>query len=324
MALITNTITRYDATRAVREDLSNMIYNIAPVDVPVMSNVGRDTAKQTLFEWQTDGLAAPANNPVLEGDDIVGTTDLRAPTNRVNNYTQINRKIVTVTGTLEAVDKAGMRSYLSYELAKAASEMKRDMETAVTGLQVGAAGSNTVARKTAGLGAWIITNYAGGATGTAPVMSSPPSNGTPATPAAAGTARAFTEALFKAAQQAVWTQGGNPKVAFMGPTQKVAFSTFAGIATRFRDVPPGDQAQIIGAADLYVGDFGSTSAVPDRFMPLSIVYVGDPEYASLAYLRNFRTEVMAKTADGEKRMIICEWGLRMKSQYSWAAVADLT
>jgi hypothetical protein len=325
MALITNTITRYDATRAVREDLSNMIYNIAPVDVPVMSNIGRDTAKQTLFEWQTDGLAAPANNPVLEGDDIVGVTDARAPTNRVNNYTQINRKIVTVSGTLEAVDKAGMRSYLSYELAKAASEMKRDMETGICGAQVGNAGSNSVARRTAGMGAWIITNYqAGAGTGAAPVMSSPPSNGTPATAAVAGTARAFTEALFKTAQQNVWTQGGNPKVAFMGATQKVVFSTFVGIATRFRDVPAGQQAQIIGAADLYVGDFGETSAVPDRFMPLGNVYVGDPEYASVAYLRNFRTEVMAKTADGEKRMILAEWGLRMKSQLSWANIADLT
>src|SRR5678816_2089350 len=123
MALIANTITRYDATRAVREDLSNLIYNIAPTDCPAMSNFGRDTAKQTFFEWQTDGLAAATNTPVLEGDDVAGTTDLRAPTNRVNNYTQINRKIVTVTGTLEAVDKAGMRSYLAYELSKAASEM---------------------------------------------------------------------------------------------------------------------------------------------------------------------------------------------------------
>jgi hypothetical protein len=324
MALITNTLTRYDATRAVREDLSNTIYNIAPVDCPVMSNAGRDTAKQTFFEWQTDVLAAPTNNPVIEGDDIVGVTDVRNPTARVNNYTQINRKIITVTGTLEAVDKAGMRSYLAYELAKASSEMKRDMELAITGFQIGAAGSNSVARKTAGMGAWIITSYAGGATGTAPTMSGASLNGTPSAVAAAGTPRAFTEALFKTAQQQVWTQGGDPKVAFMGATQKVVFSTFAGIATRFRDVPAGKQAQIIGAADLYVGDFGETSAVPDRFMPANNVYVGDPEYISAAYLRPFATEVMAKTADGEKRMIICEWGLRMKSQLSWANIADLT
>jgi hypothetical protein len=324
MALITNTFTRYDATRAVREDLSNMIYNIAPVECPMMSNAGRDTAKQTLFEWQTDGLATPANNPVLEGDDIVGTVDLRAPTTRVNNYTQINRKIVAVTGTLEAVDKAGMRSYLAYELSKAASEMKRDMETAVTGLQIGVAGSNTVARKTAGMGAWIITNYLPGATGVAPIMSAANGNGTPGTAAVPGTSRAFTEALLKSGMQAVWSQGGDPKSAFMNATQKVAFSAFAGIATRYRDVPAGKQAQIIGAADLYVGDFGTVAVVIDRFMPLSIVYVGDPEYVSLAYLRPFRTEVMAKTGDSEKRMILAEWGVRMKSEKSWSAIADLT
>ena len=328
MALITNTMTRYDMTRAVREDLSSMIYNIAPVETPGMSNFGRDSAKQTLFEWQTDGLAAASNTPVIEGDDIVGTTDVRAPTNRVNNYTQINRKIVTASGTLEAVDKAGMKSYLAYELSKASAEMKRDMETAVMGAQVGAAGSNSVARKTAGLGAWTITNYSAGAgTGAAPIMSSPPGNGTPVTAAVAGTPRAFTEALLKTSMQAVWTQGGDPKVMFTNATQKVAFSAFAGIATRFRDVPAGQQAQIIGASDTYVGDFsgnGGMSVVLDRFMPLGNVYIGDPEYVSLAYLRPMSTEVMAKTSDGQKRMIICEWGLRMKSQYSWAAIADLT
>jgi len=84
MALITNTITRYDATRAVREDLSGFIYNIAPTETPGMSNFGRDKANQTFFEWQTDGLATAANVPVVEGDDVAGATDVRAPTNRVN------------------------------------------------------------------------------------------------------------------------------------------------------------------------------------------------------------------------------------------------
>src|SRR5215475_270263 len=324
MALITNTMTRYDATRAVREDLSDMVYNIAPVDCPAMSNAGRDTAKQTFVEWQTDGLAAASNTPVIEGDDIVGTTDARAPTNRVNNFTQINRKIVTVTGTLEAVDKAGMKSYLAYELSKAASEMKRDMETSVTGTQVAVQGNNSTARQSAGLGAWIITNCGLGATGTAPVMSGGAGNGYPTTAAAAGTPRAFTEALLKTAMQGVWTQGGDPKVAYMGPTQKIAFSAFAGIATRYRDVPAGKQAQIIGAADLYVGDFGTTSVVPDRFMPVSVVYIGDNEYFSVAYLRPFQTIEMAKTADGKKNMILAEWTLRMKSQYSWASILALT
>ena len=89
-------------------------------------------------------------------------------------------------------------------------------------------------------------------------------------------------------------------------------------------MPAGQQAQIIGAADLYVGDFGVTAIVPDRFMPLNNIYVGDNEYVSLSYLRNFQTDVMAKTGDAEKRMLLCEWGLRMKSEKSWANIADLT
>ena len=325
MPIITNTITRYDATRAVKEDLSDTIYNIAPVDCPGMANFGRDTAKQTFFEWQTDGLAAAANNPVIEGEDVVGVTDSRGPTNRVNNYTQINRKIITVTGTLEAVDKAGMNSYLAYELSKASSEMKRDMETAVMGAQVAVAGNNSTARKTAGLGAWIITSYmTGGGTGAAPIMSGGAGNGFPTTAAVAGTTRAFTEALLKTAMQNVWTQGGEPKVAYMNASQKVAFSAFAGIATRYRDVPAGQQAQIVGAADEYIGDFGTVSVVPDRFMPTANVYVGDNEYVSLAYLRPFKTQELAQTMDGQKRMLVSEWGLRVKSQYSWANIADLT
>jgi len=329
MALVTNTVTRYDASRSVREDLSDTIYNISPVDTPFMSNVGRDTAKQTLFEWQTDTLAAPANSPVIEGDDVHGTTDLRANTQRVNNYTQINRKIVEVSGTVEAVDKAGMKSVLAYNMAKAASEMKRDMETGALGLQIGNVGTNAVARATAGLGAWIITNWLGGAgAGAAPVMSGNaggnPLDGSPSTAAVAGTARAFTEALLKSAMQKVWTEGGDPKIAFMNATQKIAFSAFAGIATRFRDVPAGKQAQVIGAADLYVGDFGTLSVCPDRFMPVTAVYVGDTEYASLAYLRNFKTEVLAKTGDNEKRMILCEWGLRVKAQRAWSSILDLS
>jgi len=324
MALITNTLTRYDAARAVREDLSNTIYNIAPTDTPIINNAGRDKAKSTLFEWQTDGLAAASNTPVLEGDDVIGVTDARGVTNRVNNYTQINRKLISVSGTLEAVDKAGMTSYLAYELSKASSEIKRDMELGVSGLQVGAVGTNAVARKTAGMGAWIITNYmAGAGVGAAPIMSGGGLNGTPSTAAVAGTPRAFTEALFKTAQAAVWNQGGDPKVAYMGATQKGVFSTFAGIATRFRDVPAGKQATIVGAADVYIGDFGETVVVPDRFMPATIVYVGDPEYMSLAYLRPFQTTPLAQTGDAKKTMVLSEWGLRMKSQYAWAAIADL-
>ena len=327
MAIATNTLTRYDGYKAVREDLANVIYNISPVDVPFMSNIGRENVKNTYFEWQTDNLAAASStNAQLEGDDIQGTADARTPTNRVGNYTQISRKVIETSGTLEAVDKAGMRSYLAYELAKAASELKRDMEATLTSNTVAVAGNNTTARKTAGFGAWLITSSSSGTSGAAPVMSSGSGNfdGYPSTIATDGTARAFTETLLKASIQSVWAQGGDPKVLMVGPFNKGVVSGFTGIATRFRDVPAGSQAEIIGAADVYVSDFGTVNVVPNRFQPEKNAYVMDPEYASIAYLRNFRTEVLAKTGDAEKRMIIVEYGMKVRTQKAHGVVRDLT
>jgi hypothetical protein len=326
MTISTNEITRYDATN-VREDLANVIYNISPVDVPFMSNIGRENVKNTYFEWQTDVLAsAVTTNAQLEGDQITGA-DARVATDRVGNYSQISRKVIEVSGTLEAVDKAGMRSYLAYELAKAASELKRDMEAVLTSNQVAFAGTSTTARKTAGLGGWIITNsYKGtGTTAAAPVMSSGGTNlsGYPATAAVAGASRAFTSTLLKAAAKDVWTQGGKLRMLMVGPYNKTVFSTFSGIATLYRDVAPGKQAEITGASDLYVSDFGQISVVANRFAPEGNAYLIDPDFASVGYLRNFRTEVMSKTGDSERRMLLVEFGLKVRQQKAMAAIRDL-
>ena len=117
MAIVTNTFTRYSAV-GIREDLSNVIYNISPEETPFISNIGRENVKNTYFEWQTDSLAAAsASNAALEGDDISSFTAVN-PTSRVGNYTQISTKNVVISGTLEALDKAGRRSELTYQLAK--------------------------------------------------------------------------------------------------------------------------------------------------------------------------------------------------------------
>ena len=60
MAIVTNTITRYDATLSVREDLSDVIYNISPVDVPFQSNIGRDKAEFPLRYEPGHPAADPA------------------------------------------------------------------------------------------------------------------------------------------------------------------------------------------------------------------------------------------------------------------------
>ena len=41
-----------------REDLIDVIYSISPATTPIMSSVGKGSARAVYHEWQTDSLAA--------------------------------------------------------------------------------------------------------------------------------------------------------------------------------------------------------------------------------------------------------------------------
>jgi hypothetical protein len=321
MALVTNAMTRYDETNAVREDLANVIYNIAPVDTPLMSNIGRENVKNTFFEWQLDTLAAAVStNAQLEGDTVTAGT--RVATSRVGNYTQISRKAVSTTGTVEAVDKAGMKSLLAYELAKASSELKRDMESTLCSHSIATTGGNTTARTTAGLGSWLINNVNKAAGGTNPTWSGT-TQGYPNAARIAGTARAFSETILKDVIKQVWTAGGEPVICMVGPFNKTVASGFAGIASARYNVGDVQPVAIIGTADVYLSDFGQVRIIPNRWQNESDALLIDPEYLSVAYLRNFKTEVMAKTGDADTRLLIVEYGLKVKAEKAHGIAADL-
>lgn len=321
MALVSNTITRYDATKVVREDLSNVITNISPEDTVFISNVGQEKADQTYHEWLTDSLkTATADNAAIEGD--AATPDARAAQNRVGNYTQISRIVIGVTGTLEAVKKAGIKGMMAYEIAKAGAEIKNDIETTVLSNNAAVVGNNSTARKTAGLQAWLRTNVSKASNGTNPTLSST-NDGYPNAGRQAGTARTYTEALLQDVLQQVWTSGGNPKMVLMNGFQKRQASSFAGIAGIRNNVANGP-ATVIGSADVYISDWGRVSFTPSRFMPTNVAYVVDPSKAAVAFLRNYQTEELAKTGDAENRMLLAEYCLKVHTEKAHGIVADLT
>ncbi len=323
MSQTSNTFDTFNA-KGIRESLSNVIYNISPEETPFMSNIGRENVKNTFFEWQTDSLAAASTtNAQIEGDDV-SAYDSTAATVRVGNYTQVSRKTLILSGTLESVDKAGRRSELAYQLAKRSAELKRDMESIMLTNQAatgGTAGVSTALRKTGSLLAFLKTNVSKGASGADPSYTTQP-NAT-RTDATSGDQRTFTEVILKDVIQKVWTQGGTPKILMVGPVNKQKVSAFQGIAEIRRDAPGKGPATIIGAADVYVSDFGAVNVVPNRFQRERDAFVLDPEYASVCFLRPFQTVELAKTGDAEKRMIVVEWGLKVNQEAAHGLAADL-
>ena len=298
-----------------REDLIDVIYDISPTETPIMSTLARTEATAVFHEWQSDSLAAATSaNAAVEGADATSATI--SPTTRLGNYTQIVQKTIQVSGTLEAVNKAGRRSEKAYQLAKAASELKRDMETIITANQGRDAGSSSSARKLGAILSWLKTNTSKGTSGTDPTTIGVSTRSDGAT-------RTFTEQLLKDEVAAAFDSGGNPTMLVVGSGLKQKVSSFAGIAAQ-RYMAPGDQpTTIIGAADVYMSDFGTLSVTPDRFMRTRDALLIDPEYAALAYLRPFATTELAKAGDSDKTQLLCEFTLEMRNEAAHAIVADL-
>lgn len=308
----------YNAHDAIgqREDLTDVIYNISPTETPFMSSVGKTKASAVYHEWQTDSLAAATtNNAAVEGADASDAT--LSPTVRLGNYTQILQKTIKVSGTLDAVNKAGRKSEKAYQLAKASAELKRDLETILLSNQGRSAGSsNSSARKMGALLSWIKTNTdkdSGGSDPTTVGVSTRTD----------GTQRTFTETLLKSVVAKVYNSGGSPKVLMVGTAGKQKVSTFAGIAAQRFMAPANTPTTIIGAADVYMSDFGSMSVVPNRFMRSRDALVLDPEYAALAYLRPFQTNELAKAGDSDKTQVLVEVTLEVKNEAAHGLVADL-
>ena len=306
-----------------REDLSNTIFNIAPTETPVVSSIGKTKATATYHEWQTDDLAAASAGGLIEGADASGASD--TPTTRVGNRTQIQGKTVHISGTLDAVDKAGRKTETAYQLAKAGQELKRDMEKTILGNVAASNGTaGSAARLLGSIQSWLGTNFVTMTDGVAPVNA----NGTAARTEGA-TASAFTETKLKECVKSCFENGGNPTLLVVPPTQKQVVSTFAGIAAQRYEAPKNAATTIIGAADVYLSDFGTLSVVPDRFMTADTTpdaeqaLVLDPTMASVATLRPFESNLLAKTGDSEKHQMLVEYTLQVSNEKAHGIVADL-
>ena len=93
MAKVTNAFDTYTAT-ADREDLSNIIYNISPMQTPFMSSIGTRNVKNVVFDWQTESLPTPSASGELEGFELSRAAS--TATTRASNVCMISKRDATV------------------------------------------------------------------------------------------------------------------------------------------------------------------------------------------------------------------------------------
>lgn len=293
-------------TSGLREDLSDVITNIAPTDTVFMSNIGKEKIKGKYHEWLKDTLTTAANCAVTEGSDAVQITALAQT--RVGNYTQIAAKWFQVSDTLEAVDKAGRKSEIAYQTGRFLKMLARDMEY---GLLNNTVATSTDPRSAMGVKGFITTNAT--------------SSGIGFTTGTASTT--LTEVAFNAAIQAVWTAGGNPNMVIVGANIKRKISLFTGNSKLTTNMDAVDK-KVILTVDYYESDFGIVKIYASRFLAVDStgyesILILEKEKWALGTLQSLKTEKLAKTGLSTKIQMSTEYTLICREEAANAIVKNV-
>ncbi|MFA6134724.1 MAG: DUF5309 family protein [Phycisphaerae bacterium] len=312
----------YKTTTAVgeREELSDIIAMIDPDETPIYSNAKKIKTNAVNTEWQVQELAAAsASNAVNEGADATYATP--TPTTRLGNYHQISTKPVSVSGTLDAVDKAGRESEIAYQKILKAKELRRDIEKTLFAPQ---AKSGSDPRKAATLSAWITNvddNGATDATGDGTDFNGQTTS---------GTARALAISYIDNVMKLAYQDGGSPDMLVLSPTNKKNFSALAatetGVVANQINMTTPKPGTLVGTTSMYLTDFGTLEVVTDRFALDTDVYVLDSDYLAIGTLkgRNFMTQPLAKVGDAENFQLLVEWTLKVEAPKAHGAVYALS
>ena len=309
MAKVTNAFDTYTAT-SDRESLSDVIYNISPSTTPFMSSIGKSNVKNVQFDWQTEALPTASGTGELEGFEL--SRSASTATVRESNICQISSRDATVTGSQQASDPAGKRSEMAHQLAIMAKALKRDMETALCSKVAKNAGNATTARQTGGFETWTETNVSRGTNGAGAGNGAAPTD---------GTQRAFSEAILKSVQQSAFGNGGEPSMLIVGPHVKGVVSGFTGRAQARQNI---DAQTIEASVAIYSGDFGELKVVPSNFSRSRSALFVDPDFAKVAFLRDFETVDISTIGDAETKMLVVEFGLEVSNEKAHGIAADLS
>jgi len=328
-----------------REDLANFISMISRDETPFMSSIGKTKATAVFHEWQTDELAAPASQAVAEGVSYSTQNSAQAAEpfrTRLGNYTQINSKTVTVTGTKRAVDQAGVADEYAYQLKKRGTELRRDVEFDLVNWK-SSNGSGT--RTFGGYPAWV--NYTAATTTPATalnVLTTPGEYTAPTNPGGgiAGTFATVTSADKVSLQlshvdtvmQAIYENGGKATKLMLSPANRRVFSAKAQSAGSVTG-STGDSnvrrnidadGKLRQSVEIYMSDFGDIMVVPNYVMGISntsvsgldqaanfAAFLYDPMWFSYASLRPLQEVDLGQLGDSIIGQIVEEGTLECRN-----------
>ena len=322
----------------VFEQVLNRIFKYDMYERPFANLCGRETTGNRYFEWIEDEYGAPSPQFAVDGADMTGNNATIGE--RKGNQCEILYREAQVSTRADVSNSIGRQGSMAYQIANEGQRIRRDQENSLMSDKASVVDDgNTTAGSSAGYFAIVATNTVFGATGadggwnsTTKLFDAP----------TAGTAAALTEKDFKDVMQSIYVAGGNASVAMARPAIIRKMSEFymstnpAGAATQTnqRMGEERDRSNAsYNAATVIITDFGNiTTLRPNRLQPLSTfaspvadvshLAIIDPQACSIAYLRGFTAEGLAKTGLSRHMMVTADYTLCVKEKIC-GAIRDI-
>lgn len=303
MATLTEYTTGYtDRAAGQKEQLSDLITALNPSSLHLWNRLSHKSVEGIYPIWQTYDLASAAQNSALEGGDFA--EDTFTPPTQTGNYTQINKKQVKVSRTLDKLAKAGRASEYQFIKGLKTKEMMRDIEYSLMQGTVSAGASNG-GRGVKGVISWITTNTSSGT--------------------AAGTAgnRPLTLALIDAQLQAAYDQGGEPNVVYVSSGLAATFAGLATAATDRRRVS-NDSERLTNRTRFYDNPQGlDVQILIHRHMPSTTLVALDEQHWQVGVFDAPFHEMLAKAGDNVRGQVIAEYTLISAQQKASAKLEQV-
>jgi len=212
------------------------------------------------------------------------------------NYTQIfGPTLVQVSGTEQVVQKYGLTgTEFDHQIANRTKELAIQTEQALINGIVGA-GSASVGRTLGGFTYWITSNVDSATT-------------------------TLADAAIMTQAQACFDAGGTPDRFMVGSKQKRVISAINSGEIRYEQTTNA-RGQVV---QYYDTDYGRYSIILNRWCLTNQAFIFSREQCEIATLRPLTFEMLAKTGDSIKGMVVAEKTLKFRRQQHSAAFSALT
>lgn len=326
---------------SIREDLANFVSNIDRDETPFMSAIGSTKAKSTEHSWLTDEYNEPIAQTVSEGAAFTDTVDPEAGSvgagtraamtnrTRLNNFTQIFRAQIEVSGTSIATDTAGVSNEYAYQLRKKGVEVRRNAEFQATRYSAASGDATkagtTAIRRMGSIYSYSANNVTSLAAGT--VTAGHLANGT-TVPVSTAALTAFARPRIEALVTGMYGNGGKPNMFLVPHTIKTAISaafnsdsTTAQTTRRLDSMEKKLNLAITGV----ITDFGFDIAIMPSYIPQfnggeNTALLFNSSDVKKAVLRPMHTSKLDDNGDGKRGLIIEECTLQVMNPNSIGAL----